>query len=508
MPSKPTSLWKTAYLIAAVTLLSKAAGLIRQQVIAAQYGVSPEVDAFNYAYTLPAFFLIILGGVNGPFHSAIVSVLAKDTKDRARVMETLNTLVALIFGAATVGLIVFAPAIVGLVAQGAPPEVRTLAIQEMRIMAPLAFIAGQVGLGFGALTAANQFVLPSLSPLLSSGAVVAAILIFSKENGAQVLAWGTVAGALLQWLAQIPLQWKLGLGSLRPRLDWQLPQVQQVMKLMAPATLSSTLSNLNVYIDLYFASMLPVGVAGGLAFANLLVQTPLGILSNAFLIPLLPMYSRLSGLEQRPQFIAAIRKGLVTAALCTFPLMAICLALSQPLVQIVYQRAAFDAEDVRLVSGLFVGGVVGMFSFLGRDLMVKILYALGDGRTPLITSVLGIGANFSLDFLFTRWLGGPGLPLATSFVSTMSFLILLTLLSRKIGSLADLQQILLPIGLLLVGAVITGGLVWLTYQQVNQLWPLGNLLVLLGKLGAAVAVGVLFQGGLIMFLRKQRVISL
>jgi putative peptidoglycan lipid II flippase len=491
--SAPKSLLKAASLIVVVTLLSKVAGLVRAQAMTAQYGLSPALDAFNLAYSLPAFFLIILGGVNGPFHSAIVSVLSKDSEDKARAIETLNTLVALAFGAATVGIMAAAPWIVGFVAQGASAEVQAIAVQDMRIMAPLAFIAGQVGLGFGVLTTANSYILPSLSPILSSGAVIVAILFFAKDYGAQVLAWGTLAGALLQWFAQIPLQWKLGLGSLRPRLDWHLPQVRQVVKLMAPATLSSTLANLNTYTDQYFASFLGAGVIGGLPTANLLVQTPQGVLSNAFLIPLLPVYSRLSGEEDRPELLTKIRQGLLTLAIGVLPLMAFCIALSEPIVQIIYQRGAFDSKATQLVSGLFIAGTVGMFSFLGRDLMIRLFYVLGDGKTPLIMSFLGIASNFGLDFLFVKWFGAPGIPLATAGVTTITFVGLAWLFRKKVGPLGWRSGLVGPLAILALGAAITGILTWGVYIGLQNFWPIANFFAVLTKLLIALGVGLASQ---------------
>jgi putative peptidoglycan lipid II flippase len=491
--SAPKSLLKAASLIVVVTLLSKVAGLVRAQAMTAQYGLSSALDAYNLAYSLPAFFLIILGGVNGPFHSAIVSVLSKDSEDKPRVIETLNTLVALAFGAATVGIMVAAPWIVGLVAQGAPAEVQAIAVHDMRIMAPLAFIAGQVGLGFGVLTTANSFVLPSLSPILSSGAVIVAILFFAKDYGAQVLAWGTLAGALLQWFAQVPLQWKLGLGSLRPRFDWHLPQVRQVMKLMAPATLSSTLANLNTYTDQFFASFLGAGVIGGLPTANLLVQTPQGILSNAFLIPLLPVYSRLSGEEDRSELLSKIRQGLITLAIAVLPLMAFCIALSEPIVQIIYQRGAFNSKATQLVSGLFIAGTVGMFSFLGRDLMIRLFYVLGDGKTPLIMSFLGIALNFALDFLLIKWIGAPGIPLATTGVTTITFVGLAWLFRKKVGPLGWRSGLFGPLAILFIGALFTGALTWGVYAGLQHFWPGEYFFAVLTKLLIALSIGLASQ---------------
>ena len=66
------SLKGIALVVTLGTLLSKVGGLVRQLVIAAAFGVGAAYDAYNYAYVLPGFLLILLGGINGPFHSAMV----------------------------------------------------------------------------------------------------------------------------------------------------------------------------------------------------------------------------------------------------------------------------------------------------------------------------------------------------------------------------------------------------------------------------------------------------
>ncbi len=55
-----------------------------------------------------------------------------------------------------------------LVGYGLDPTTRAIAIQQIRIMAPMALFAGLIGIGFGTLNAANQYWLLSISPLLSS----------------------------------------------------------------------------------------------------------------------------------------------------------------------------------------------------------------------------------------------------------------------------------------------------------------------------------------------------
>ncbi|HEY9669155.1 MAG TPA: murein biosynthesis integral membrane protein MurJ, partial [Coleofasciculaceae cyanobacterium] len=307
------SLSGIAGIVAVATLISKIFGLVRQIAIAAAFGVGPAVDAYSYAYVVPGFLLILLGGINGPFHSAIVSVLAKrDKSEAAPIVETITTLVGAVLLLVTIILIVFASVFIDLVGPGLSEQVRAIAISQLRIMAPMAVLAGLIGIGFGTLNAADMYWLPSVSPLFSSITLIGGIGLLALQLGDQitapqyvmvggmVLAWGTVSGAILQWLVQLAAQWRAGLGKLRLRFNWKLPGVNEVLRVMGPATLSSGMLQINLYTDLFFASTIP-GAAAAISYAGLLVQTPLGIISNVILVPLLPVFSRLAAPENWPE---------------------------------------------------------------------------------------------------------------------------------------------------------------------------------------------------------------
>jgi putative peptidoglycan lipid II flippase len=137
---KPSrSLAGIAGIVAVATLISKIFGLVRQQAIAAAFGVGVVADAYNYAYNIPGFLLILLGGINGPFHSAIVSVLAKRQKQEAApIVETVTTLVGGLLLLLTIALIFFAPGIIDLLAPGLNQtthglQVRAIAINNSRL---------------------------------------------------------------------------------------------------------------------------------------------------------------------------------------------------------------------------------------------------------------------------------------------------------------------------------------------------------------------------------------
>ena len=493
------SLRRIALVVAVATALSKVAGLVRQTVIAAAFGVGIVYDAYNYAYVLPGFLLVLLGGINGPFHSAMVSVLARRPREEgAHVLATINTLVGLGLVGVTLLLVVAADPLITLVGPGLDGPRHAIAVLELRWMAPMALLAGLIGLGFGALNAADEFWLPSVSPLLSSLAVIAglgllwwqlgpAIALPEKAVlGGAVLAGSTLLGALLQWLIQLPALARQGMQQLTLSWDWRHPGVQEVLKVMGPATLSSGMLQINVFTDLFFASGI-VGAAAGLGYANLLVQTPLGLLSNVLLVPLLPVFARLTAPADRQELVTRIRQGLMASSAAMLPIGALMVALACPIVGLVYERGAFDVQAARLVGGLLMAYGVGMPAYLGRDVLVRVFYALGDGTTPFRFSMAGIGLNVVFDWTLvggpTPWgqqlpalnFGAPGLVLATVAVNVITCLLLLLALQARLGGLP--LRLWGRDSLLLLGSAVLGGLVaWVLSSTVP--WPAG----LVGKL--------------------------
>jgi putative peptidoglycan lipid II flippase len=500
---KPTrTLVNIAGIVAAATLISKLFGLFRQQAIAAAFGVGPAFGAFNFAYVIPGFLLILLGGINGPFHSAIVSVLSKHQReDAGAIVETITTLVVGILLLITIGLVMFAEPMMRITAPGlfvsleqfqaagqsvdtyATLELtRAIAIEQFRIMAPLAVLAGLIGIGFGSLNASDQYWLPSISPIFSSLSVILGLgglafylggNITRPENailGGSVLAWSIVAGAVLQWLAQIPAQWQAGLGRLRLRFNFNQPEVKAVLRIMAPATFSSGMMQINVWTDLFFASFIPNAAAAvsAMGYAGLLVQTPLGILSNVILVPLLPVFSRLAAPGQRDELKTRIRQGLIVTAITMLPISALMIALAVPISRVVYERYAFTEEDSFLTASVLIAYAVGMFVYLGRDVLVRVFYGLGDGNTPFRISVANIVVNVVLDALLVGPYGAVGLVLATVGVNITSMLAMLWVLNRRLQGLPLRQWSVVTLGLTL-GSVGTGFAAW-GVLRLSQQW--------------------------------------
>ena len=511
--SMARSLKGIALVVTLGTLLSKAGGLVRQLVIAAAFGVGAAYDAYNYAYVLPGFLLILLGGINGPFHSAMVSVLSRRPREEgAHILAALNTTVSALLFAVTVLLVLAADPLITLVGPGLSPQLHAIAVVQLQVMAPMAFLAGLIGLGFGSLNAADEFWIPAISPLMSSLALMVGVGLLWWQLGGQigapsfamlgglVLAAATLVGALAQWLIQLPALMRQGLARFKLVWDWNHPGVREVWRVMGPATLSSGMLQINVFTDLFFASGI-VGAAAGLGYANLLVQTPLGLISNALLVPLLPTFARLTAPEDQPQLLARIRQGLMLSTASMVPIGALFIALGTPIVALVYERGAFDSSAAQLVAALLMAYGLGMPAYLGRDVLVRVFYALGDGTTPFRLSLAGIGLNVIFDWVLvggpTPWgnqspfnFGASGLVLATVAINVLTCLMLLLVLKRRMPAMT-----LIPWGIdttrLLLAGVLTGCIVWGMSLGVD--WHLGWF-GLLARVGIPSLLGLAFFG--------------
>ncbi|MDB9315122.1 murein biosynthesis integral membrane protein MurJ [Spirulina sp. CS-785/01] len=512
MTKKKTSLAGIAGIVALATLISKIFGLFREQAIAAAFGVGPVVNAYAYAYVIPGFLLILLGGINGPFHSALVSVLSKrDKSEAANIVETVSTVVSLVLLGVGGVLILYAGFFIDILAPGLDETTRSLAILQLRIMSPLAVLAGLIGIGFGTLNAADQYWLPSISPLFSSLAVLIGLGVLAWQVGGDintpdyirlggvVLAGGTLAGGVLQWGAQLWAQMQSQLGKLRLRFDLGNEGVKEVLRVMTPATLSSGMLHINVYTDLFFASYI-AGAAAAMRYANFIVLTPLGIISNMILVPFMPVFSKLAAPENWDELKNRIRQGILLTALTMLPLTAIFMSLSGPIVEVIYQRYAFSADAARFVAPVLMTYGFGMFFYLARDVLVRVFYALGDGETPFRVSLFNIFLNAGLDYVLVNQFQTPGLVMATIGVNVTSMLILIGVLNRRLDGLPLREWGMILLALFGISAV--AGLASFGVSQFWQGW-LGtdNIFWLLGDLIVCSGVAVSLFMGLAMLLQ-------
>src|SRR5437016_10488031 len=186
---------------------SRVLGWLRLSVLGATFGGSPDLDAFIAAFKIPdaIFGLLVAGALASAFIPVFTGYLAKEREDEAwRVASSvMNAIVLSLMGFSAV-LWVLAPSLVPTLAQFPDPAQRETAIHLSRIMLLSPIFMGLSALFTGILNSYRQFLSGAIAPLVYNLVIILFAVFASPFLGLEALAWGTVAGALMMWLVQVP----------------------------------------------------------------------------------------------------------------------------------------------------------------------------------------------------------------------------------------------------------------------------------------------------------------
>ncbi|HEY9785265.1 MAG TPA: murein biosynthesis integral membrane protein MurJ [Candidatus Obscuribacterales bacterium] len=460
---KKRSLGRVFGLVAILTVLSKFAGLARDMVVASSFGLSRALDAYNLAYQLTGNVLILFGGLGGPFHSSTVAVLTprKDTPDAGKLMAQIAALTVVILSVIMAAVYFLAPYLVSLIfpSTNLDPQLRAQlfadAVGQLHVMAPLIAIAGIVGLSYGVLNVYDKVFWPSLSPAIASIAIIVAVIFFRDDAGL-CLAVGTLAGAIGQALVQIP-------GMLRSPIKWSFnfephPGLKEYASMLWPATISTSVGQLNTFIDSIFISQIPSVTGGHLSAivnTNRLVQLPLGVLLTAMLVPILPRFTEQVAANKVEDLKKELARALRFLWFLGLPITALLLTIPRPIVELLFQRGRFTAEDTTMMVQALLFMAPSIIFYLARDLITRVFYAHQDSKTPYYVALVAIGVHLFLDWALVGPMGISGIALALTLVTVFNLTCLAFLLKRKIGNLG-LTQVIVPLIVMIAASAACG----------------------------------------------------
>lgn len=436
------SVLKAAWLIALVTVASKLIGFVRDMVVANFYGATLVSDAYFYALQIPSLAIIILGGVGGPFHSAVVAVFSKiipnlDSKPEEYVNKLYNTFLTvsfIFFAMCAIAGFFFADKIMGLIISAGSPELVNLAASHFRIMSPILLIGGIIGIFYGLLIVHKQYILPNLSPMILSIVVILIISFVHNDKSGLALACATTIGAVCQLLIQFPKLRQIGY-RIKPNLDIKNnPHFKNICELLFPAILSSTIGQISIYIDMFFASNLVEGAWTSVVFANRIFQFPVGILVTAFLVPLFPIFSRLAGEGNEQSIKDYFNKGVGMLFFAGIPMIIFILLLAQDGISLIFERGAFNSNAVMMVTEALCFLSFSILPYVFRDSITRVYYAYNDSKTPFVIAMSSIALKAFLNWLLILKLqmGIAGITLSTSFVTLFNAVFLGLFISKKI----------------------------------------------------------------------------
>lgn len=427
--------------------LSRVLGVVRDMVLNYLFGQGPTTDIYTAAFGVPDILYLLVAG--GALATVFVPVFAEYWNENKQddAWKTFGTVMSIVAVAALVMVIIMEFISVP-IAHLLNLEFDDAAVRETarlsRILLPAQWCFFVGGLMMGTLNARQRFLIPALGPVIyNSGAVISGLL-FHKQLGIASLAYGAVGGAVVGNFL-LPL-WELKRADAKFYFgfDTTHPGVRKVGRLMLPALLGLSLSQLVFWLTVRFLGN--DGSISALRNAYNLTQAPIGIFAQASAIVLFPTISVLAAQKQWPTFRREISLGIRRILFLTIPASLLMAVLAEPIISTLYLSEKFDVDAVEKAAAALRWYSLGTFAWSAQAILARAFYAMQDTKTPVIITTSMIAFFAFLCYLATSVfnLGYLGIAGATSFVATLTMLLFLFTLKKRIGGL-DIEGIMVSV---------------------------------------------------------------
>ena len=449
---------KSTLIVAIFLGLEKVLGFARQIIIARQFGLSSQLDAFNAANNLPdLLFALISGGALG---IALIPVLTETLhkEDRRAAWDLFSRIANLVFlvtaGIAVVLAIFAGPLVHNVVTPGFSLEQQRLVTNIMRLDLIATILFSLSGLVIAGLQANQHFLLPAMAPSMYDLGMLFGVIILAPETGYHIgpltlpafgmgiygLVYGGIIGALMFLLIQLP-----GLIIYKfhwiPAIDLHNPRVRQVLSLMGPRVLTVFFIQLVFVATDNIASWLAPGAVSALVYGWLFMQVPETLVGTAIGTVLLPTISEQVARQQMDIFRQSLNRAMRIILALTIPAAVLVAVGIRPVVSLL----GFDAAGTEVVVWVTRGYLVGLMGFSLIEVASRAFYAQQNALIPLGANLLTTVTFVILAVGLGYALGAPGIALANGLAYTGEAVLLWYLLNRRFPGVVDVRTTLVRV---------------------------------------------------------------
>ncbi len=484
-------------------------GLVKQRIVAVNFGTSAALDAFTAANGIPELLFTMLAG--GALAFAFIPVYTEsldrdDPRGADTLMSQVINIIFLLTAAASALVALFAPTLVSApwgVGPNFPPEVQRLTADLMRVLLFSTVIFAVSSIVTGTLHAHQHFLFPALAPVMYSGGIIFGALVLAPQMGIFGLAWGAVIGAVLHLLVQVPglilfrARWRLAFG-------WSSPALRRVAVLMAPRVIDLLMARVSIdWINANLGSGLGVGRVSSLRYAYQLMNMPWTFIGTAIGIAVFPTMAELAARKDISAQRQALSGSLRAILTLTLPAAAGLIVLGRPIIRLLFEGGEFTAQSTELVFYALQFYTVALISQSVLEVVVRAYAAQQDTYTPLYVSFFTTALNVGLAIWLSRpeRLSHGGLALANGVAVGVEALADMVILHIRWGGV-DARRILTDTGKALLAAALMSAAV-VGFKQVAHV---GSLVTLVG--GGAIGVVVYFGAALLLGIKEVRTLPL
>lgn len=433
--------------VGGLTMLSRVAGFARDVLMAAILGAGPVADAFFVALKLPNLFRRLFA--EGAFSVSFVPLVSAELQTRGRpaaqrLAEEALALMVAVLVPLTILAVAAMPWILPVMAPGFVDDGTryALAVEFARITFPYLFVMSLVALMGGLLNALDRFAPFAAAPVLFNLTLIAALLGTTSwfATPGHALSYGVAAAGIVQllWLAWHCRRAGMALRLPRPRLT---PAMRRLMRLMGPGALGAGVMQINLFVDVLLASLLPAGAISYLYYADRLYQLPLGVIGIAIGTAVLPILSRQveagGATSGNAPAMETQNRALEFGLMLALPAAVALMVIPAPILSVLFERGAFGPAETQATAYALAAYALGIPAYILVKVLSTAYFARQDTASPVKVAVVCTVANVALSLTLIWWLEHVGIALATGITAWVNAALLARGLRRHGFFLAD-----------------------------------------------------------------------
>lgn len=392
-------LHEAAYLLGFFAILSSLLALVRDRVLAGQFGAGEMLDVYYTAFRIPDIMFFTIAMMVSVF--VLVPHIAKH-RDKEESHKLIGS-VLLAFGIVmSVVAIVLWPLMPSILEWSFPSIMSGVYRDELiamsRIMLLQPILLGASNILASITQIHGRYILYATAPLLYNIGIILGVIVFYPAFGLIGLVYGVLLGALAHMSLQIPFVWSLGFLRFNA-FKLQIKETLQIIKISLPRTVGMSASHIAFFFLYSIASGISSGAIAILQLASNLQAAPLNIIGSSYSVAAFPTLSKLFAEDKKEEFVANVTVALRHIIFWSLPIVALFIILRAQIVRTVLGTGAFDWADTRLTAAVFALFMLALVLQGISLLLVRAYYAAGYTIRPFVINVLSavfmvIAANF------------------------------------------------------------------------------------------------------------------
>ncbi|MFA5948100.1 MAG: murein biosynthesis integral membrane protein MurJ [Candidatus Gracilibacteria bacterium] len=388
---KPSVEKRASVLLTITTLISYFIGLIRDRIIAVNFGATSQTDIYNASFLIPDFLfnLFIAGALMASFMPIFSDFLTKDPKRAHKIANTILTYGSIFIVLLSVLAFIFTTQLIEMLFPEFDGNTKLEIIKMTRIMLPTAIlftISNSLG---NILMSYKHFFSYAVSPILYNLGIITGILLFSEKFGIYSAAIGVIAGAILHCIIRIidtmntPYKYYF-------KTDIKDEGFKKIIKLMIPRTISLISWQINLYIFALIGIQMMEGSLASFNFARNIQSIAVSLFGVALSTAAYPYLTEFAASNDKISYTKNIQNSIQKILFFTIPSMIGVIFLTKPIIEIILSGGKFDSNSVNITALILFFFAFSIPFESMTHILSRAFYALKNTKTPMYVNLTGM----------------------------------------------------------------------------------------------------------------------